>query len=110
MCAKCEEEDPPDSTSNTISWVMCDQCCSWFHDMCVAVVSSDVQGNWFCNNCVGKSFCQLCFFDEPVINGEVVEVIDWIQCDGCTNWFHSICVGVEDSNTLPTWFCSICNH
>jgi hypothetical protein len=32
----------------------------------------------------------------------VQDIVNWIQCDSCRNWFHTICVGVKD-NALPTW-------
>ena len=56
----------------------------------------------FFHFCLNKSFCQLCLFNDPVLNGEIVQdIVNWIQCDSCRNWFHTICVGVKD-NALPT--------
>ncbi|CAB3988898.1 Chromatin modification-related YNG2 [Paramuricea clavata] len=59
ICGKCQEENPTDTVSDTVSWVMCDECCVWFHVKCVEVISADVQDSWFCNTCLNKSFCQL---------------------------------------------------
>jgi hypothetical protein len=33
-----------------------------------------------------------------------------IQCDSCTDWFHTQCVGLssEEARTLPQWVCPAC--
>lgn len=73
------------------------------------VPGADVQGSWFCNTCLGKSLCQLCFLNDAVTNGEIVQDVQWIECSGCRNWFHTICVGAK-ADALQTWFCSVCSH
>ena len=109
MCGKCQDKNPPDAVGDTVPWIMCDKYCGWFHQTCVAVVSADVQGSWFCNTCLGKSLCQLCFLNDAVTNGEIVQDVQWIECSGCRNWFHTICVGAK-ADALQTWFCSVCSH
>ena len=33
----------------------------------------------------------------------------WIQCSGCENWFHSVCVNVDSRNIPDVFLCMECN-
>ena len=36
--------------------------------------------------------------------------LPWVECDNCTQWFHTKCVGLtkKTADELPKWFCVEC--
>ena len=96
--------NPPHVASETIAWISCDECQNWFHQDCVAIESSDIEGTWYCNSCIQKSVCQSCFLAEP--SDETDEEVLWIACDRCKSWYHTLCV--EQIDVSKEWFCSLC--
>lgn len=45
ICHTCMEEEPPtdlDNADQEISWIMCDICRTWHHDVCVGRTGSDI--------------------------------------------------------------------
>ncbi|XP_033749086.1 uncharacterized protein LOC117333772 [Pecten maximus] len=50
VCAVCERRDPGSETDDVMqtSWVMCESCDRWFHDLCVTVLDED----FVCDECL----------------------------------------------------------
>ena len=52
--SSCSTDDCPCALCGLTTkgdWIACDQCEKWFHQECVTV-SSPLEDNWFCDNCV----------------------------------------------------------
>ncbi len=41
------------------------------------------------------------------IESSKVETVKWVQCEGCTRWFHLHCLGLKALHD-DDWFCSVC--
>lgn len=51
-----------------------------------------------------EEICLKCKSDEPP--GEAAN-IEWIACDGCAGWYHTVCVNLQAVHT-KTWHCPSC--
>ena len=47
---------------------------------------------------------------ECIITSDSSIEIDWIQCDSCDCWLHTICVGVEDPGEIDQYVCYLCEQ
>ena len=52
-------------------------------------------------NTTMSGLCQVCSVE--------VAYAKLVQCDGCDQWYHFSCVGVNDSVSEQAWICAKCS-
>ena len=53
--------------------------------------------------------CDVCKLEDTAEEGE--EIVPWVCCDGCSQWSHIVCVGIETELEIPNhWQCVKCSE
>ena len=57
---------------------------------------------------IREDVCHCCDETDPPPrkNGRRPKNVNWVQCDRCPRWYHTVCVGVRD--TSASYVCEMC--
>ena len=61
----------------------------------------------FCNICKGTEENGLFWIGLGL--GIIDEEVDWVQCNTCDNWYHLLCLDIEDPEDIgDEYYCPNC--